>query len=138
MPDDLSAYGAGDTTYLAAGGEPGIRKLVNDFYDIMSREQRFDTIFGMHPNTGEQSRDKLTLFLCGWAGGPRSYSEKYGPISIPNAHAHLKVGPSERDQWLLCMSEALAKQAYPSDLKRYLIKQLSIPAERIVSAQLPR
>ncbi len=64
-------------------------------------------------------------------GGPRRYSEKYGPISIPGAHAHLNVTERERDQWLGCMAKALAQQDYPQNLIAYLLQQLFVPAERI-------
>ena len=85
----------------------------------------------MHREDLDESRDKLAQFLSGWLGGPKRYQEKYGPISIPGAHAHLKIGAAERDSWLHCMQLALAQQAYPQDLQRYLLAQLSRPAERI-------
>lgn len=34
---DKPQYGVGDASYQAAGGEVGIRKLVDDFYDAMER-----------------------------------------------------------------------------------------------------
>jgi hemoglobin len=124
-------YGEGDATYQAAGGEVGIRKLVDAFYTIMDDAEEYQTIRGWHPADLTISKDKLARFLCGWMGGPRKYREKYGPISIPQVHAHLVVTSDERDQWLNCMKEALAQQAYPQQLRDYLITQLAVPAERI-------
>ena len=85
----------------------------------------------MHPSDLEISRDKLARFLCGWLGGPRRYSEKYGPIQIPRAHAHLAVGVEERDAWLSCMHAALEDAPYAEEFKRYLMRELAVPAERI-------
>ena len=127
---DLPQYGAGDTSYRAAGGEAGIRKLVDDFYDAMEQLPEAEKIRNMHPSDLTVSRDKLTLFLCGWLGGPRRYAERYGPIQIPQVHSHLEIGRSERDAWLLCMQEALKKQAYSADFEKYLLDQLYVPAER--------
>lgn len=124
-------YGNGDATYQAAGGEKGIRALVDAFYDIMDTDTRFSEIRQMHPQQLNVSRDKLARFLCGWMGGPRRYREKYGPITIPGAHAHLRVTTKERDQWLDCMAAALATQPYPASLAAYLLEQLAVPAERI-------
>lgn len=124
-------YGDADTTYQAAGGQAGIRKLVDSFFDIMANDPRYRSIYDMHPPDSEISRDKLALFLCGWMGGPRPFVDKYGSISIPGAHQHLKITGVERDLWLDCMSQALALQNYPPALVDYLLQQLRIPAERI-------
>lgn len=123
-------YGEGDATFQAAGGEPGIRHLVNCFYDKMERITEAKTIRAMHSEDLSLSRDKLARFLCGWTGGPKLFSEKYGPIKIPVAHRHLDIGVAERDAWLLCMKQALAEQDYPQSLRDYFIEELAVPAER--------
>lgn len=127
-------YGQEDATYQAAGEYEGIKKLVDDFYDIMGELKEAQHIREMHPDDLDVTRDKLTRFLCAWTGGPRLYREKYGPISIPQAHAHLTIGSEERDAWLLCMKKALAKQDYPQDFQDYMITQLAVPAERCRNA----
>ncbi|MDQ5911578.1 MAG: hemoglobin [Pseudomonadota bacterium] len=127
---DKPQYGVGDASYQAAGGEVGIRKLVNDFYDVMEHRPEAQKIRRMHSADLTVSRDKLTLFLCGWLGGQQSYSQKYGPIRIPQVHSHLEIGSRERDAWLQCMQEALKTQPYPADFKEYLLEQLYVPAER--------
>ena len=124
-------YGDGDATFRAAGGQAGIRKLIDTFFDIMGSNPAYRRIYDWHPDDIEVSRDKLTLFLCGWMGGPRPFLEKYGPIAIPVVHRHLDVTEIERDMWLNCMKEALAQQDYAESLRQYLIEQLYVPAERI-------
>ena len=123
-------YGSGDATFQAAGGEAGIKDLVNSFYDIMATREPYQRIHSWHPDDA-LARDKLYRFLCGWMGGPRRYQEKYGGISIPQVHAHLDIGEAERDAWLGCMREALARQDYPQSLRDYLIQQFAMPAEMI-------
>lgn len=130
-PDQEIEYGVEDGSFRAAGGIDGIRRLVDDFYDLMDEREGALTIRRMHPEDLEESRDKLARFLCGWLGGPKRYREKYGPISIPKAHAHLTVGEAERDAWLLCMAEAIERQPYPLDFALYLMRELRVPAERI-------
>ena len=127
-------YGTGDATFQAAGGQAGIRKLIDSFFDIMGSNPAYKRIYDWHPDDIEESRDKLALFLCGWMGGPRLFPEKYGQIAIPKVHSHLKVTEVERDMWLNCMREALALQDYPETLKQYLIEQLAVPAERVRQA----
>ncbi|MEZ5661718.1 MAG: group II truncated hemoglobin [Burkholderiaceae bacterium] len=131
-PPAPDTYGIGDASFRAAGGEPGIQKLVEDFYEIMGGSARSARLFSMHPDNIEISIDKLARFLCGWLGGPARYSEKYGPIRLPMAHAHLPVTGEDRDAWLWCMEQALRRQPYPEKFQRYLLQALSIPSERIV------
>ncbi len=128
-------YGTLDASFKAAGGEQGIRQLVDDFYDYMQALPESQHILHMHPQDLEVSRDKLHRFLCGWLGGPKRYHEKYGAISIPRSHAHLTIGSSERDAWLLCMEKAIAKQNYANDFKVYLLQQLRFPAHRVTNTE---
>ena len=125
-----SMYGNGDSSFQTAGGEEGVRQLVDSFYDAMITLPQAADILAMHSDDLAESRDKLTRFLCGWLGGPKLYSAKYGSIRIPKAHAHLKIGSAERDAWLACMQHALDQQPYPSEFKQYMIEQLYVPAER--------
>lgn len=123
-------YGFEDHSYKAAGEFDGVQKLVNDFYDAMESLPQAKHIRDMHSPDLAESRDKLTRFLTGWLGGPKLFSEKYGPIRIPVAHRHLSIGPAERDAWLACMQIAVNKQDYPQDFRDYLMAQLYVPAER--------
>ncbi len=127
----MPQYGNGSATYDAAGGIEGLKKLVADFYQVMSKNPDYKTIRDMHPKDLTESEDKLVCFLSGWTGGERLFAKKYGQISIPHAHSHLVIGEAERDMWLHCMQEALDKQVYAHDFKSYLLEQLKIPAERI-------
>ena len=124
-------YGTGDASFQAAGGVEGIRQLIDTFFDRMGSDPRFATIYALHPEDKEISRDKLHLFLCGWLGGPKLYNEKYGAIGIPRVHAHLAIATDERDQWLTCMSESVAEQPLAADFKTYLMEQLYVPAEAV-------
>jgi len=124
-------YGSGDASFQAAGGQDGIFALVDNFFDRMGSDQRFSTIWNLHPDDKSISRDKLARFLCGWLGGPRLYNEKYGAIGIPRVHAHLAIATAERDQWLTCMSESVAEQPFAPEFKTYLMKQLFVPAEAV-------
>jgi hemoglobin len=124
-------YGTGDASFQAAGGEAGLRQLVDMFFDRMSTDPRFATIYAMHPDDIEVSRDKLARFLCGWLGGPKLYNEKYGAIGIPRVHAHLRIATPERDQWLTCMAETVVEQPFADDFRVYLMEQLFVPAEAV-------
>jgi hemoglobin len=123
-------YGEEDNSFNAAGGFDGIKQLVDAFYDAMETLPQAQHIRAMHSTDLDESRDKLSRFLTGWLGGPKLFSEKYGPIRIPVAHRHLAIGPAERDAWLACMQIAVDAQPYPQNFREYLMTQLYVPAER--------
>ena len=125
------SYGDGDATHRALGGVDAIRRLVEAFYEEMDTLPEAAKIRRMHPSDLEISIDKLARLLSGWTGGPKLYSEKYGPIKIPMAHKHLAVDEAERDAWLLCMERALERSGYPEDLQAYMLRELFVPAERV-------
>jgi len=131
---DESRFGTGDASYRAAGERAGITQLVDTFYRIMDELPEARAIRRMHPRDLGVSRDKLARFLCGWLNGPALFAEQYGPIRIPAAHAHLRIGPEERDAWLRCMELAIDEQRYSPEFAAYLIRELRVPAERIVAA----
>lgn len=131
-------YGVADASFRAAGGENSIRRLVDDFYRIMAEQPDAASVLAMHPPDISISRDKLTRFLCGWLGGPKLFSAKYGPIKIPAAHAHLDIGDAEHDAWLSCMEKAIALQPFDASFATYLLEQLRVPASRILSVCRPR
>ena len=126
-------YGVDDLSFKAAGEYEGIKNLVNDFYDYMESMPVAKIIRDMHPEDLTESREKLTRFLCGWLGGPKLYSQKYGPIKIPLAHLHLFIEEPERDAWLLCMQKAVNDQPFDQSFKDYFMEQIYVPAERIRS-----
>ncbi|GGN18404.1 MULTISPECIES: group II truncated hemoglobin [Marinomonas] len=124
-------YGEGDATLQAVGGLLGLQKLVETFYRIMENTPEFRPLFDMHPSNTALTIDKLVSFLSGWMGGEKLFSKKYGPTSLPQAHAHLIVTEKEKAMWLNCMAAALDELDYPDALKAYLLPQLAFPAERI-------
>ena len=130
--DRLPRYGEGDASYRAAGERAGITRLVDTFYRFMDELPEAGVIRRMHARDLSISRDNLTRFLCGRMNGPELYTEKYGPIRIPSAHEHLRIGTRERDAWLLCMERAIALQDYAPDFADYLLRELRVPAERVM------
>jgi hemoglobin len=123
--------GTDQASFTAARGTPGLRQLVDDFYDAMDTMPEAARVRGMHPKDLTESRDRLALFLSGWLSGPNAFRPKYGPINIPRAHQHLPIGEAEMEAWLLCMKTALDKQPYEATFKDYLLRQPRIPAQRV-------
>ena len=60
------SYRIGDAAFRAAGGLDGVRTLVDCFYQLMDERQESEAIRRMHADDLTESREKLTLFLCGY------------------------------------------------------------------------
>ena len=97
------------TGFALLGGEPGVRALVDRFYDLMDLEPAYAGLRRLHPSTLDGSRDKLHWFLCGWLGGPDLYQQRFGHPRLRARHLPYEIGIAERDQWLAGMRQAMAE-----------------------------
>jgi hemoglobin len=95
------------THYERIGGEAVIRRLVDRFYQLMDELPESFGIRKLHPSDLSGSNQKLFEFLSGWMGGPQLYVQKHGEPFLRRRHLPFPIGDTERDQWLLCMRQAL-------------------------------
>lgn len=95
------------TFYQVIGGEPGLRRLVTRFYEVMDTEPKAAGIRAMHQPDLADAREKLFMFLSGWMGGPQLYVEKYGHPMLRGRHLSFPIDESARDQWVYCMVRAM-------------------------------
>jgi len=106
--------------YERVGGDAKVRALVARFYDLMDFDPEYAGIRKLHPADLAPAREKLYLFLSGWLGGPQLYAAKYGHPMLRARHLHAPIGVAERDQWLACMSRAMADVEIEEGLRREL------------------
>jgi len=117
------------TPYELLGRDEGVRRLTADFYELMDTLPEAATIRALHKGDLSEMTDKLGTFLIGWLGGPQRYQERFGRVIIPLAHKPFPIGPSERDQWLLCMHGALDKTSLDASMKARLMDSFGRMAE---------
>jgi len=108
------------TPYERLGGEQGVRRLVDRFYDLMELEPRYAALRAMHPTDLRESRNKLFWFLSGWLGGPDLYTPRFGHPRLRMRHFPYAIGAKERDDWLACMLQAMDELEIATDLYRQL------------------
>ena len=108
------------TIYEMIGGETGLRGLVDRFYDAMDKYPEASKVRAIHPDDLSHSRDKLFMFLSGWAGGPPLYVQTYGHPRLRQRHMPFPIGKAERDEWLWCMDKALQESGFDEALTQYL------------------
>ena len=119
------------THYDMLGGEAGIRRLVDRFYDLMDELPEAWELRKIHPQDLQGSRDKLFKFLSGWLGGPGLYEAEYGHPRLRMRHMPFPVDSQMRDQWLLCINVALDEQVQDNLLKNQLKSAFSNVADHM-------
>lgn len=108
-------------------GEEGIAKLADAFYDALDEMPQVADVRAMHKENMHEIRKKLKNYLTGWMGGPPIYQMVTGTVCLTDPHEPYAIGPKERDQWLLCMDEALQRIGASDELK----EMLKVPMFRI-------
>ncbi len=110
------------TPYEQLGGEDRVKQLVETFYDLMDLEPRYAQLRAAHGNTLESAREKLFWYLCGWLGGPSHYTDRFGHPMLRARHLPFSIGNTERDQWVLCMNQAMDVIGVEAGLQRHLVQ----------------
>jgi hemoglobin len=113
------------TPYDLIGGEATVRALVRRFYQLMDTLPEAYEIRKLHPDDLGGSEEKLVMYLTGWLGGPQLYVEKFGHPRLRGRHMPFAIGSTERDQWMLCMREAMAEHIADETIRAKLDKALS-------------
>lgn len=133
MKPDITSADA-PSVYEQLGGEPAIRRLVDRFYALMDELPEAYGVRCMHPESLAGSADSLFKFLSGWFGGPPLYIRERGHPRLRMRHAPYSVGPTERDEWLLCMHQALTELVADQRLCAGVIRAFDDMASHLVNA----
>jgi hemoglobin len=119
------------TPYEQIGGDAGVRRLVDRFYDLMDSAPEATTVRALHAASLKASREKLYLYLTGWTGGPQTYVEKYGHPRLRARHLPFTISSRERSEWLWCMDRSLDEHQMPDDTREFLREKLHALADHM-------
>ncbi len=122
---------AAPTHYDLLGGDAGVRRLVDRFYDLMDTAPEAATIRALHATSLKASREKLHMFLTGWTGGPPVYVERHGHPRLRMRRFPFTIGARERDEWLWCMDRALDEHDMPEELRGFLKQRFHALADHM-------
>lgn len=101
------------------GGEPGVARLVDAFYDHMAEAPELPPLLAMHPDLA-RARERLRDFLTGWMGGPPRYVEKHGHPRLRMRHLHVQIDGAGVARWMACMDHALETTVADEELRAML------------------
>jgi hemoglobin len=97
------------THYQRIGGAEKIHALVDRFYQLMDELPEAYGIRRIHAADLQGANSKLFKFLSGWLGGPQLYVQEFGEPFLRRRHFPFAIGTAERDQWMMCMNQALSE-----------------------------
>jgi hemoglobin len=101
----VEAAGDPESFYVAIGGAPTFRKLVDEFYAGVATDP---VMRPMYPEADlGPANDRLRMFLEQYWGGPGTYSQERGHPRLRQRHAPFRIGATERDAWLGHMRRAV-------------------------------
>ena len=109
-----------ETPFAWIGGESQVHALVDRFYDLMDLEPDYAALRAAHGTELANAREKLTMFLTGWMGGPQRYTEQFGHPRLRMRHMPFSIGIAERDQWVACMDQAMQETHVDATLRTRL------------------
>lgn len=97
------------TPLEALGGEAGLTRLVNRFYDLIETDPRGARIMALHfqGHGLAHVREEQVNFLSGFLGGCRHYAEKHGHMDLRLLHDHVPIQAEDAEDWLALMDRAL-------------------------------
>jgi hemoglobin len=94
--------------FSRVGGMPFFERLVDEFYAGVATDEVLAPLYPEYPDF-VGARHRLTLFLAQYWGGPTTYMEERGHPRLRMRHFPYRVGPLERDRWLVHMATAIER-----------------------------
>lgn len=123
------------TPYELIGGESAVKQLVHRFYELMDELPEAYAVRQLHPESLAGSEEMLFEYLSGWLGGPNLYIAKKGHPRLRMRHAPYAIGLKERDEWMMCMTQALTEQVNDEGFRQALLTQFSELASHMINSQ---
>jgi len=98
------------TIYELAGGREAFERLVDAFYAAVEHDALLRPLY---PQSLDEPKEHLALFLTQFFGGPDLYSQRRGHPRLRARHLPFRIGRAERDAWVKHMLAALDKSGIP-------------------------
>ncbi len=94
------------TVFQAVGGQPFFDRLVEHFYAVVAADAVLLPLYPDQDDLGP-ARERLSMFLAQYWGGPGTYSETRGHPRLRMRHVPFVIGDEEREHWVAAMQSAL-------------------------------
>ena len=124
------------TVYEALGGMPFFERLVGAFYERVATD---DVLLRLYPDQQDlaPARERLTLFLAQYWGGPTTYSDQRGHPRLRMRHLPFTIDAEARDHWLVAMRAALDELDPPPAIRFRFDSYFDMSAEAMRNVDGP-
>lgn len=126
----MSGHGE-QTLYQAVGGMGFFRRLVEAFYMRVEADPVLRPLYPEDDLAG--ARERLTLFLGQYWGGPDTYSQRRGHPMLRRRHIPFPIGVDARDRWVAHMRAAVAELGPPDEVAQALEDYFAMAADAMVN-----
>src|ERR1700744_1011448 len=103
---------ADETLYEHSGGEPGLHRLEQLFYEKALADPVLSAVFTHRVPTHV---DHLTWFTAESFGGPDRFSRELGFRYLIDLHRHLEITDEQRARFVAVYLESLDEAGLPDD-----------------------
>lgn len=103
-------------------------RLVDRFYAGVEADP---DLLALYPDPDDLAgaRQRLTLFLAQYWGGPTTYSDERGHPRLHMRHVPFAIDPAARDRWLRAMRAAVAEVDPSPAVTDRLLRYFEMAAE---------
>jgi len=131
----IPVNGPTDNVFDEVGGLPWFTALVERFYEGVATDA---VLRPLYPDDLTESIAPTAGFLAQyWGGGMSYYSEQKGHPRLRMRHAHVAIGPAERDAWLHHMVAAVRAGGLAPQTEARMIEYFEMAANAMINVAPP-
>lgn len=105
--------------------EEGIRKLVDDHYNLL-RKSEYQELFPVGDEDFEKAKLRSSDFFIQVLGGPDYFNQNRGQPLLVRRHRPFRISPGARIVWLECYQKLIPDLKIPEYLKQQYWDYLNI------------
>lgn len=115
------------------GGSQFFDQLVNRFYEGVATD---DVLLPLYPEQSDLSgaKQRLTLFLQQYWGGPTTYSDERGHPRLRQRHFPFVIGELERDRWMVHMMAAVDELSPNETVRLQLTEYMTMASTAMINS----
>ena len=115
------------------GGSQFFDRLVDRFYKGVATD---DVLLPLYPEQSDLSgaKQRLTLFLQQYWGGPTTYSDERGHPRLRQRHFPFVIGERERDRWMVHMMAAVDELSPNDSVHQQLMEYMAMASTAMINS----
>ena len=115
------------------GGSQFFDRLVDRFYEGVATD---DVLLPLYPEQSDLTgaKQRLTLFLQQYWGGPTTYSDERGHPRLRQRHFPFVIGELERDRWMVHMMAAVDELSPNETVRQQLTEYMTMASTAMINS----